>query len=89
MAQCHRRHPGLPSPAARPSAEALFRLGLSLTAPGEGARADAVAAQALFDIAARLGSFEAKVYRREHGHHLGVEEISEAQALARAWLAPA
>ncbi len=75
----------LPPLASRPSGEELFRLGLG-HATGLGAAIDLVAAHALFDIAARLGSLEAKIYRHELGYEMDPCDVAEAQRLARDWL---
>lgn len=78
---------GLPPRKAAPSAATLFELGLRLSAPWAGRRRDRVTALALFDIAARLGSIEAKIYRHELADELGLDEVAAAQAMARDWLA--
>ena len=77
----------LPPPTSPVDADALFRLGLRYSTHADGCEPDLVAAHALFDLAARAGSLEAKVYRHELGEEMDVEDIIEAQALARAWLA--
>jgi TPR repeat protein len=79
----------LPPRASRPSADSLFRMGLSLSTPGAGMQNDPVAAHALFDLAARLGSIEAKIYRRELGDEMDPADVAEAQKIAREWLAEA
>jgi hypothetical protein len=79
----------LPPRASQPGADELFRLGLRLTAPGAGGEADPILAHALFDLAARLGSIEARIYRRELEEDMDRGEIAEARAIARAWLASA
>jgi TPR repeat protein len=78
----------LPPPTSRPSGEQLFRRGLGY-ATGLGAPVDLVSAHALFDLAARLGSLEAKIYRRKIGDEMDPCDVAEAQRLARAWLARA
>ncbi len=78
----------LPPPSARPSGEQLFRLGLA-HATGMGATVDLVCAHALFDLAARFGSLEAKIYRRELGDEMDPCDVAEAQTLTRDWLSRA
>jgi TPR repeat protein len=75
----------LPPPQTRPSGDELFRLGMA-RATGLGAPVDLVSALALFDLAARFGSLEAKIYRRELGDELEPGQVAEAQQLAREWL---
>ncbi len=76
----------LPARASRPSADTLFRMGLSLCARGGSIAPDPVTAHALFEVAARLGSIEAKVYRRELSDEMDPADIVEAQQIARDWL---
>ncbi len=76
----------LPSRDSRPNADSLFRLGLSLSTACEAGRPDTVAAQALFELAARLGSIEAKVYRRELSDEMDPADLIEAQQAVRDWL---
>ena len=75
----------LPPPSSRPSGEELFRRGLA-HATGLGAPVDLVLAHALFDLAARFGSLEAKIYRREIGDEMDDGDVAEAQRIAREWL---
>jgi hypothetical protein len=75
-----------PAKASRPSADSLFQLGLRLSTPGEGVH-DPISAHALFDLAARLGSIEAKIYRRELGDEMDPADIAEAHEIVREWLA--
>ena len=77
----------LPNRASRPSADALFGLGLRLANRTEGSAFDLVTAHALFEVAARLGSLEAKVYRRKQAVEMDPADVADAQFLARAWLA--
>ena len=77
----------LPTRASRPTADALFRMGLNLTTEAGGATFDCVAAHALFDLAARQGSIEAKVYRRELSEEMDLADVSDARRLAQEWLA--
>jgi TPR repeat protein len=77
--------PRLPSPSDRPTAEQLFRLGMRY-ATGIGAPVDMVCAYALFDVAARFGSLEAKIYRRELREEMDPLDVAESQSLARTWL---
>jgi TPR repeat protein len=75
----------LPPPSSRPSSAELFRLGMGF-ATGVGAPVDLVSAHALFDLAARFGSLEAKIYRRELGDELDPGQLAEAQRISREWL---
>ena len=75
----------LPTPGVKPRGEELFRRGLR-HATGLGAPVDLISAHALFDLAARLGSIEAKVYRKELGVEMDPSDVAEAQRIARDWL---
>ncbi len=77
----------LPPKASRLSADSLFRLGLRLSTPGPGVANDPVAAHALFDLAARQGSIEAKIYRHELSEEMEPADITEAREMVREWLA--
>ena len=57
--------PRLLSRALRPCPDELFQLGFQLSRRSGGPAADRLTAYALFDLAARQGSIEAKVYRHE------------------------
>jgi hypothetical protein len=75
------------APASGVSADTLFQMGLGLSTGGEaGVEIDPIAALALFDMAARLGSIEAKIYRRELSDEMEPDDILEARRLAREWL---
>jgi hypothetical protein len=75
------------APAPGVSADTLFQMGLRLSTRGlEGVEVDPVAALALFDMAARSGSIEAKVYRRELSDEMDPDDILEARELVREWL---
>ncbi len=76
----------LPPRALRPGPDELFRRGLRLSTPIGGITPDPVAAHALFDLAARAGSLEAKIYRRDLEEEMDRAQIEQAQAIARAWL---
>ncbi len=76
----------LPTRDSHPTADALFRMGLNLTTEAGGAAFDCVAAHALFDLAARQGSIEAKVYRRELGEEMDLADVIDARRLAQEWL---
>jgi hypothetical protein len=76
---------GLPPPTSHPSGEELFRRGMSY-ATGLGAPLDLVSAHALFDLAARFGSLEAKVYRRELSDEMDPGDVADAQRAVRVWL---
>jgi TPR repeat protein len=73
----------------QPNADALFRLGLRLSTPGAAEGEDPVAAHALFDLAARLGSLEAKVYVRELSDEMDPDDVATANQAVREWLAHA
>lgn len=75
----------LPPPTSRPNSDELFRLGMGYVT-GLGAPVDLISAHALFDLAARFGSLEAKIYRRELGDELEPLQLAEAQRLSRDWL---
>lgn len=75
----------LPAPGSTPNGEELFRCGLR-HATGLGAPVDLISAHALFDIAARWGSLEAKVYRKELGDEMDLADIGEAQSVVRDWM---
>jgi TPR repeat protein len=77
----------IPSKASRPNADALFRLGLKLSTGSPGEAPDKVTAHALFDLAARQGSIEAKVYRRELSEEMDLAEVVDARRIAQEWLA--
>jgi hypothetical protein len=68
------------------SADDLFQMGLKLSTRREGVEADPIAALALFDMAARYGSIEAKIYRRELSEEMDPDDVLEARRLAREWL---
>lgn len=74
------------APASGISADTLFQMGLRLSTGGQGVEADPVAALALFDMAARFGSIEAKIYRHELSEEMDPDDILEARRLAREWL---
>jgi hypothetical protein len=63
-------------------------MGLKFSMPGGGGE-DSVTAHALFDLAARFGSLEAKVYRRELGDEMDPDDVAEANRAVREWLAGA
>lgn len=71
------------------SADALFQLGLKLSTGGgsDGHEPDPTAALALFDLAARFGSIEAKIYHHELSVEMDPADVAEARQLAREWLA--
>ena len=74
-------------PASGASADALFQMGLRLSTSGQvGVEFDPVAALALFDMAARSGSIEAKIYRRELSEEMDPDDVQEARRLVREWL---
>ena len=73
------------APAPGIGADMLFQMGLKLSTGGEGVEIDPIGALALFDMAARFGSIEAKIYRRELSDEMDPEDILEARRLAREW----
>ena len=88
LARCLR--PGaLPPPAAHPSNDELFRLGLRWSTGQDGEGVDYVLAHTCFNLAALHGSVEAMVYRKELGAEMDPTDVAEAQRVARQWLADA
>ena len=78
---------GLPLPSAEASGDELFKLGLLYSTGQGGAPLDYVSAHMLFNLAARRGSVEAKLYRKELSQEMASEDVAEAQRQAREWLA--
>jgi hypothetical protein len=78
---------GLPLPTPDASGDELFRLGLLYSTGQGGAPLDYVSAHMLFNLAAKRGSVEAKIYRRELADEMASEDVAEAQRQAREWLA--
>jgi hypothetical protein len=75
------------APASGVSADALFQMGLRLSTSGQaGVEVDPIAALALFDMAARSGSIEAKIYRRELSDEMDPDDVLESRRLVREWL---
>jgi hypothetical protein len=75
------------APGSGVSADTLFQMGLRLSTGGEaGVQPDPIAALALFNMAARRGSIEAKIYRRELSDEMDPDDILEGRRLAREWL---
>ena len=79
----------MPDFERQPNADALFRRGLQLSTPGGVDAEDPVTAHALFDLAARLGSLEAKVYVRELSDEMDPDDVAAANQVVREWLAHA
>ncbi len=75
----------LPAPEKKTTPQELFRLGLGYAA-GLGVPRDLISAHALFALAARLGSLEARIYRKELDEEMDPAEVAEAERLARDWL---
>jgi TPR repeat protein len=67
------------------SANLLFHLGM-LYCLGRGVQRDSVAALKCFNIAALMGSVEARHYRCRIAHAMRATEIAEAQRQACVWL---
>ena len=65
--------------------DALFELGM-LYATGRDVAADLVVAHKWFNLAAARGSASALAHRIELAREMSVEQIAEAQKLAREWL---
>ena len=79
----------LPPPLSHPSGDELFNLGLRYSTGVGGAPLDYVAAHTAFNLAAILGSLEAKVYRKELSAEMHPDDVAQAQRAAREWLAAA
>jgi hypothetical protein len=79
----------LPPPAARPSDDELFQLGLRYSTGQDGAGVDYVLAHTCFNLAAQHGSVAAMVYRKELGAEMDPADVAEAQRAAREWIAHA
>jgi TPR repeat protein len=67
------------------SPDALFELG-KLYATGRDIAADLVTAHKWFNLAAARGNESARVHRIEIAQEMSLDEIAEAQKLAREWL---
>ena len=65
--------------------DALFELGM-LYATGRDIDPDLVTAHKWFNLAAARGNEAARTYRVELAREMSVEQIAEAQKLAREWL---
>ena len=65
--------------------DALFELGM-LYATGRDVEADLVVAHKWFNLAAVRGNAAALAHRIELAREMSVEQIAEAQRLAREWL---
>lgn len=65
--------------------EALYDLGI-LFSTGQGVDMDYVEAHKWFNLAALRGVNEARDWRAEIAREMSMDEISEAQRQARAWL---
>jgi hypothetical protein len=72
------------SAAAILSGEEMYRLGLEASLEGDGF--DLVLAHKWFNLAAMMGNVEARRYRAELAREMTVEEVAEAQRLAREYL---
>lgn len=70
---------------ADPTGEELCRLGL-IYSTGQGGMIDFVEAHKWFNLAAMMGSQEAKHYRREISQEMDGGQIAAAQRAAREWL---
>ena len=77
----------LPLPTADMSGDDLFRLGMMYSNGQGGCPLDRVSAHMIFNLAAMKGSVEARVYRREMSAEMERDEIAEAQAAARRYVA--
>ncbi len=76
----------LPPQTSHPTGDELFNLGLKYSTGVGGTPVDYVAAHTAFNLAAILGSLEAKVYRRELSAEMDPHDVAQAQRAARAWL---
>lgn len=65
--------------------DALFELGM-LYATGRDVAADLVVAHKWFNLAAARGNPSALTHRVELAREMSVEQVAEAQRLAREWL---
>ena len=65
--------------------DALFELGM-LYATGRDVAADLVVAHKWFNLAAARGNVSALAHRVELAREMSVEQVAEAQRLAREWL---
>ena len=65
--------------------DALFELGM-LYATGKDTEADLVVAHKWFNLAALRGNSDALVHRVELAREMSMNQIAEAQRLAREWL---
>lgn len=79
----------LPPPVSHPTGDELFHIGLRYSTGVGGAPIDYVAAHTAFNLAAVLGSLEARVYRKELSAEMDPEDVAQAQRAAREWLAAA
>lgn len=75
----------LPPPNSNLGPKEFFRLGLG-HATGQPGSKELVLAHTLFDLAVRLGSLEAQVYRKDLDFGMDPGDIAEAQSQARDWL---
>ncbi|MEO8811397.1 MAG: sel1 repeat family protein [Caulobacteraceae bacterium] len=76
----------LPPRGSHPSGDELFRLGLRYSTGQGGTPVDYVSAHTLFNLAAREGSLEAKIYRKELSEEMDPADVADAQRAAREWL---
>ncbi|MFV0367518.1 MAG: SEL1-like repeat protein [Hyphomicrobiaceae bacterium] len=74
------------APALGGGADALYELGL-LYCTGRDVEYDLVQAHKWFNLAALRGNEAAKLYRTEISREMSRKQISNAQKLAREWLA--
>ena len=76
----------LPLPTPDMDGDALFQLGLKYSTGTGGCPMDRVSAHMILNLAAMMGSQEAREYRRELSQEMDREEIGEAQRAARRWI---
>ncbi|HEV2082780.1 MAG TPA: sel1 repeat family protein [Brevundimonas sp.] len=76
----------LPLPTPDMDGAALFQLGLKYSTGTGGCPMDRVSAHMILNLAAMMGSQEAREYRRELSQEMDREEIGEAQRAARRWI---
>ncbi|MGF1454248.1 MAG: hypothetical protein ACFB6R_02595 [Alphaproteobacteria bacterium] len=67
------------------SADAMYRLGMMFST-GQGVTYDIVEAHKWFNLAATMGSEDAKRWRKELAAEMSSTQVAEAQRQAREWL---
>ncbi len=67
------------------SSDAMYRLGMMFST-GQGVAYDIVEAHKWFNLAATMGSEDAKRWRKELASEMSAAQVAEAQRQAREWL---